>query len=132
MTYEYVCTECGHEWEAEQRISESALSDCPSCKRSTAKRLVTGGMGFVLKGSGWYSDLYGLKPKGGGGGGGGELGTPKSGRDSAKTESANTDGARGSDSKSSDSKSSDSKSSDSKSSETKPPTAKKDASVSAA
>jgi putative FmdB family regulatory protein len=39
MTYEYVCTACGHEWEAEQKISEPKLKRCPQCKRLKAKRL---------------------------------------------------------------------------------------------
>ncbi|MBN1607946.1 MAG: zinc ribbon domain-containing protein [Polyangiaceae bacterium] len=61
MTYEYVCTHCGHEWEAEQRISEQPLRDCPACGQSRARRQITGGQGFLLRGGGWYSDLYGLK-----------------------------------------------------------------------
>jgi putative FmdB family regulatory protein len=61
MTYDYVCTQCGHEWEAEQRISEQPLRDCPACGRSSARRQITGGQGFLLRGGGWYSDLYGLK-----------------------------------------------------------------------
>jgi putative FmdB family regulatory protein len=59
MTYEYVCTACQHEWEAEQSISESPLKKCPSCKKSTAKRQISGGQGFILKGGGWYADGYG-------------------------------------------------------------------------
>src|SRR5690606_6846316 len=58
MTYEYVCTSCGHEWEASQSIKDAPLKKCPKCKRQTAKRQVSGGTGFVLKGSGWYADLY--------------------------------------------------------------------------
>lgn len=58
MTYDYICTACGHTWEAEQRISEHALKDCPTCKAATAQRQVSGGAGFILKGGGWYSDLY--------------------------------------------------------------------------
>jgi putative FmdB family regulatory protein len=58
MTYEYICTACGHAWEAEQKISEAPLSDCPKCAAQTAKRQVSGGAGFILKGSGWYADLY--------------------------------------------------------------------------
>lgn len=65
MVYEYACVECGHEWEAEQRITEGPLSTCPACGKPSAKRLVTGGAGFLLKGGGWYSDLYGLKSGGG-------------------------------------------------------------------
>jgi putative FmdB family regulatory protein len=58
MTYEYVCSACGHEWEAEQRISESPLRDCPECQQAAAKRQISVGAGFILKGSGWYSDGY--------------------------------------------------------------------------
>ncbi|WP_437601594.1 FmdB family zinc ribbon protein [Sorangium sp. So ce590] len=57
-TYEYACTSCAHEWEAEQSIKEAALSDCPSCHNATARRQISRGTGFILKGSGWYSDLY--------------------------------------------------------------------------
>lgn len=58
MTYEYICTACGHAWEAEQKISEAPLRDCPKCAAQAAKRQVSGGAGFILKGSGWYADLY--------------------------------------------------------------------------
>jgi putative FmdB family regulatory protein len=58
MTYEYACTACGHAWEAEQSISAAPLTECPSCKQATAKRQVSGGAGFILKGGGWYADLY--------------------------------------------------------------------------
>ncbi len=58
MTYEYVCTSCNHQWEADQSIKDAALKDCPKCKKATAKRQISGGTGFVLKGGGWYSDLY--------------------------------------------------------------------------
>ncbi|CAN91903.1 MULTISPECIES: FmdB family zinc ribbon protein [Sorangium] len=57
-TYEYACTSCAHEWEAEQSIKEAALSECPSCLKATARRQISRGTGFILKGSGWYSDLY--------------------------------------------------------------------------
>lgn len=58
MTYEYVCTACGNAWEADQRISEPALDTCPKCNQKTAKRQISGGGAFILKGGGWYSDLY--------------------------------------------------------------------------
>jgi len=64
MTYEYVCTSCSFAWEAEQSISEAPLKTCPSCKAETAKRQVTGGQGFILKGGGWYADGYGAKKPG--------------------------------------------------------------------
>lgn len=58
MTYEYLCSACGHHWEAEQSISAAPLKSCPSCTEDTAKRQVSGGAGFILKGGGWYADLY--------------------------------------------------------------------------
>ncbi len=58
MTYEYVCTTCNHQWEADQSIKDAPLKVCPSCKKQSAKRQISGGTGFVLKGGGWYSDLY--------------------------------------------------------------------------
>lgn len=63
MTYEYVCTACRNEWEAEQSISEPPLKECPKCHAATAKRQVSGGAGFILKGGGWYADGYGSSSK---------------------------------------------------------------------
>ena len=59
MTYEYLCTACGAEWEAEQSISAPPLQECPKCGQRTAKRQISGGAGFILKGGGWYADGYG-------------------------------------------------------------------------
>jgi len=63
MTYEYLCTACAHAWEAEQKMSEKPLTTCPNCHTENAKRQVSGGAGFILKGGGWYADLYGSAPK---------------------------------------------------------------------
>jgi putative FmdB family regulatory protein len=59
MTYEYVCTACHHEWEAEQSISAPPLKTCPNCSAEAAKRQISRGGGFILKGGGWYADGYG-------------------------------------------------------------------------
>lgn len=59
MTYEYVCEACGNQWEAEQSIKAAPLVKCVSCGENKAKRLISGGTGFLLKGGGWYADLYG-------------------------------------------------------------------------
>lgn len=61
MTYEYTCTLCNHHWDVEQLISEDALTECPSCHEQSAKRMISGGQGFILKGGGWYSDGYNKK-----------------------------------------------------------------------
>ena len=88
MTYEYVCTACGHGWEAEQAISAAPLKTCPQCGTDHAKRQISGGAGFILKGGGWYADGYGSK-KSGGSSTSSSLDTPGSSesKSEAKTES---------------------------------------------
>ena len=61
--YEYACERCDSEFEVEQRITEDPLKRCPSCRSVKVKRLISQ-TSFVLKGSGWYSDLY-SSPKNG-------------------------------------------------------------------
>ena len=56
--YEYQCKGCGHEFEREQRISDTPVKKCPSCGALKARRQISR-TSFVLKGGGWYSDLYG-------------------------------------------------------------------------
>lgn len=53
-TYEYVCTKCGHRFEAVQSMKEKPLSRCPVCK-SAIRRVINGGIGIIFKGSGFYS-----------------------------------------------------------------------------
>jgi putative FmdB family regulatory protein len=53
-TYEYECTKCGHTFEAFQSMKDNPLSRCPKCKGSV-RRIVSGGMGVIFKGSGFYS-----------------------------------------------------------------------------
>jgi putative FmdB family regulatory protein len=55
--YEYVCKGCGHEFEREQRISDPPVKKCPGCGAQKARRQISR-TSFVLKGGGWYSDLY--------------------------------------------------------------------------
>src|SRR3954471_216682 len=57
-TYEYVCSACKNEWEFEQSMKDDALTECPRCHEQTARRQISRGTGFILKGGGWYSDLY--------------------------------------------------------------------------
>ncbi len=60
-TYDYICTSCGNDWELEQRIVEDPVKRCPKCGADTAKRQISQGAGFILKGGGWYADGYGSK-----------------------------------------------------------------------
>jgi putative FmdB family regulatory protein len=62
-TYEYACGACGHQWEQVQRIVEAPIEVCPKCAQSAAHRLISGGTNFILKGGGWYSDLYSSSKK---------------------------------------------------------------------
>ena len=61
--YEYRCAHCGHELEALQKLSDPALTDCPSCRTASLTKLVSAA-GFQLKGSGWYATDFrnGSKP----------------------------------------------------------------------
>jgi putative FmdB family regulatory protein len=55
--YEYACEKCESEFEVEQRITDDPIKSCPGCKSKKIKRLISR-TSFVLKGGGWYSDLY--------------------------------------------------------------------------
>ena len=56
-TYEYMCAKCEHEFEREQRMSDTPVKTCPKCRSRRVKKLISK-TSFVLKGGGWYSDLY--------------------------------------------------------------------------
>ncbi len=51
-TYEYKCDACEHAWEAFQSMKDDALTECPSCHADKAKRQISMGTGFILKGGG--------------------------------------------------------------------------------
>ena len=51
--YEYRCSNCGHELEIIQKISEAPLETCPECAQNTLIKKVSAA-GFRLKGGGWY------------------------------------------------------------------------------
>jgi putative FmdB family regulatory protein len=51
-TYQYACTECGHEFEQFQSFSDDSLTHCPVCDGRLRK--VFNAVGVVFKGSGFY------------------------------------------------------------------------------
>jgi len=59
-TYEYECKECHHQLEAEQRIKDEPLKECPECHKPALERLISASS-FQLKGGGWYKDAYASK-----------------------------------------------------------------------
>jgi len=88
--YEYECGKCGV-FETSQRISEAALTKCPTCRRKV-RRLISS-TSFQLKGTGWYATDYAGKK--GGKDGGKDAGDSKSESKSdssseTKTESKST------------------------------------------
>ncbi len=114
--YEYACEKCESEFEVEQRITDDPVKNCPRCKSKRVKRLISR-TSFVLKGGGWYSDLYsssGAKDDNAGkadsGDGKADSGDGKAASDSAdsksdsKSESKSADTAKGKDKPSAKSK----------------------------
>lgn len=101
--YEYACGKCEHEFEVEQRMSDPPVKTCPECRSRKVKRLISR-TSFVLKGSGWYSDLYSSAPKKGEGkSDGDEAGSKDKGSDKespkdkgSKDKGAKDKGAKGS------------------------------------
>jgi putative FmdB family regulatory protein len=51
-TYQYLCNECGHEFEVVQSFSDEAISTCEKCQGAVRK--VYNSVGIVFKGSGFY------------------------------------------------------------------------------
>jgi putative FmdB family regulatory protein len=67
--YEYECSQCHQTSDALQKVNDPAPETCPHCgAQHTLSRLLSR-TSFVLKGGGWYADLYSSsKPKSDGGG----------------------------------------------------------------
>ncbi len=57
-TYEYICDNCGHDFEQFQSIAAKPLRRCPACGKSKLKRLIGTGAGVIFKGSGFYATDY--------------------------------------------------------------------------
>ena len=55
-TYGYRCSNCGHEFEIQQKITDQPLKTCPNCEGKLAKILYPVGISF--KGSGFYTTDY--------------------------------------------------------------------------
>ena len=56
-TYEYECLNEGHRFEEFQNITEAPLTTCPECG-GAVRRLISGGAGFLFRGSGFYQTDY--------------------------------------------------------------------------
>ena len=51
--YDYKCSDCEHQIEVIQKISDKPRVTCPKCNKKTLKKLISA-PSFRLKGSGWY------------------------------------------------------------------------------
>ena len=65
--YEYVCKQCGKLTDILQKMNDPAPDACPGCGAKGPLERVISRTSFVLKGGGWYSDLYGSSRKDSGG-----------------------------------------------------------------
>ncbi len=83
--YEYACEKCQHEFEVEQRITDDPVKTCPECRSRKVKKLISQ-TSFVLKGGGWYSDLYSSTGK--------DKGKGKGDDGSGASESSSSSGAK--------------------------------------
>jgi len=61
-TYEYICEECGNEFEEFQRITADPIAVCPACGGHVHRKISAGG-GLVFKGNGFYITDYKNKKK---------------------------------------------------------------------
>jgi putative FmdB family regulatory protein len=57
-TYEYICGNCGYEFEHFQSITAQVLRKCPECGKTSLKRLIGCGSGVIFKGTGFYETDY--------------------------------------------------------------------------
>ncbi len=57
-TYDYVCEECGHEFEKFQSIKASSLRKCPECGKLKLRRVIGAGAALIFRGSGFYCTDY--------------------------------------------------------------------------
>src|ERR1700682_1091945 len=87
-TYGYRCSNCGHQFEIVQRITDEPLKTCPKCQGKLSKMLYPVGISF--KGSGFYTTDYKGAGKNGAGSSNGAAATSEGsadGKPEAKPES---------------------------------------------
>jgi putative FmdB family regulatory protein len=61
--FEYECAVCNKRFEELVLPSEEEPSECKFCGSKNVKRLISGGIGIVFKGSGFYITDYGKNKK---------------------------------------------------------------------
>ncbi len=104
-TYEYTCAACKHDFERFESITAKPNKLCPKCNKKKAERRISGGGGFLFKGTGFYITDY---KKGG-------KSKPESKPAECKAEEGKSCGAEACQAKTTDSKTSDTKAAPTKS-----------------
>jgi putative FmdB family regulatory protein len=56
--YEYVCEKCGKVNDVLQKINDPAPNTCNGCGAENSLTKIVSRSSFVLRGGGWYADLY--------------------------------------------------------------------------
>ena len=90
-TYAYACTACGHAFDAVQKFSDTALTECPDCGGRLRKVYTSIGVSF--KGSGFYRNDSRASSNGSSNGSGASKGTDTAApaEKSASTDSSSKD-----------------------------------------
>jgi len=57
-TYDYICDDCGHEFEAYESIMAPPRTECPECHQPKLRRKIGPGAAILFKGSGFYQTDY--------------------------------------------------------------------------
>jgi putative FmdB family regulatory protein len=57
-TYDYICDQCRHEFEAYESIKADPQTVCPECKETKLRRKIGAGAAILFKGSGFYQTDY--------------------------------------------------------------------------
>ena len=107
--YGYECTQCGHQLEVLQSVSDAPLQSCPECMGPLRKLLYP--VGVIFKGSGFYSTDYKSSSNGRSSGGSAEgSGDGGSGDGGSKSETKSEGGSGDKPGKAADGKSTPAKS----------------------
>src|SRR3954471_22514261 len=57
-TYDYICDQCSHEFEAFESIKADPQTVCPECSQPKLRRKIGAGAAILFKGSGFYQTDY--------------------------------------------------------------------------
>jgi putative FmdB family regulatory protein len=57
-TYDYICDQCSHEFEAFESIKADPQTVCPACSEARLRRKIGAGAAILFKGSGFYQTDY--------------------------------------------------------------------------